>query len=298
MKSSNSSNSSNENWGEGNTSPPPPKQISPAKRWCFTYHFDEEDDISSIVPHNASSYDIIQTLDKTCDVCIVGKEFGEEGETPHLQGYCEFKKKLRPLSLELDRKIHWEKSKGNKAQNVGYCRKEELVVFEKGIPKPVKIISPDMFYIWEKEIIDEILNEPDDRTIFWYWGVGNLGKTTFCKYLTIKHGAIALGGKGADMRNGVIEYNKTNGYPPELVLINIPRSFDCDYVSYEGIENIKDMYFYSGKYEGGMICGNSPHVFVFANEPPKINKLSTDRWIIREIQSRELQEDLANIGVV
>ena len=125
--------------------------------------------------------------------------------------------------------------------------------------------------------------------------VGNLGKTSFCKYLTIKHGAIALGGKGADMRNGVVEYQKTNGHTPELVLINVPRSFDLEYISYEGIENVKDMYFYSGKYEGGMICGNNPHVFVFANEPPSIHKLSKDRWVIREIQSNELKADLAKI---
>ena len=125
--------------------------------------------------------------------------------------------------------------------------------------------------------------EPNDRTIYWYWGEGNLGKTSFCKYLTIHHEAIALGGKGADMRNGVVEYVKTNMITPELVLINIPRSFDTEYLSYEGIENIKDMYFYSGKYEGGMVCGNSPHLFVFANAPPDTRKLSNDRWEITHI---------------
>jgi len=168
-------------------------------------------------------------------------------------------------------------------QNIEYCKKEGKVCFSKGLPLPIKLISPD--YYWERKILTIIEQEPDDRTIYWYWGKGNMGKTSFCKYLTVKHGAIALGGKGADMRNGVVEYKKTNGTTPELVLINIPRSFNCEYISYEGIENIKDMYFYSGKYEGGMICGANPHVFIFANEPPDIAKLSSDRWIIHEIIS-------------
>ncbi len=294
--SSNSSNSSTKSCDLGNTKPSRPKQISPAKRWCFTFHFEEESEYSSILPTNCMNYDIIRILERECDALIVGKEFGEFKDTHHLQGYCEFKKKLRPLSLELDPTIHWEKSKGNKTQNGDYCRKEGLVIIEKGFPKPIKLIDPT--YEWEKEIICEIANEPNDRTIFWYWGVGNLGKTSFCKYLSVKHGAIALGGKGADMRNGVVEYKKTNGHTPELVLINIPRSFDVDYVSYEGIENIKDMYFYSGKYEGGMVCGNSPHLFIFANEPPNVNKLSNDRWVIREIQSQALLNDYAKIEKV
>ncbi|WP_445779375.1 hypothetical protein, partial [Shewanella sp.] len=112
---------------------------------------------------------------------------------------------------------------------------------------------------------------------------GNKGKTSFCKYLTVKHGAIALSGKAADMRNGVIDYQKTNGFLPELVLIPIPKSFNTDYLNYEGIENIKDMYFYSGKYEGGQVCGNPPHLFVFANEPPDTSKMSLDRWKVIEI---------------
>lgn len=281
MSSSNSSNSSNDFGGEGNTNPLPKKQISPAKRWCFTFHLDERNELSSIVPENAMSFDFIQTIDKNCKVAIIGKELGEMGETPHLQGYVEFHNKIRPVSLGLNKKIHWEKAKGNKVSNIDYCKKEGFVVFSKGVPLTIKLISPD--FDWEQEILTIIQQEPDDRTIHWYWGVGNLGKTSFCKYLTVKHDAIALGGKGADMRNGVVEYSKTNGSTPELVLINVPRSFDCDYISYEGIENIKDMYFYSGKYEGGMICGANPHVFVFANEPPNINKLSGDRWVIREI---------------
>lgn len=75
-------NSSNSSKGLGNTIPVPPKQISPAKRWCFVLnHWKEEEfnAISSIVP-------------EYCNFCIIGSEIGELG-TPHLQGYLEFKTK-------------------------------------------------------------------------------------------------------------------------------------------------------------------------------------------------------------
>ena len=269
--SSSSSNSSNSSGEEGNTKPPPKKQISPAKRWCFTLNNYTDEDVSSIVP----------ILEQRCDIVCIGKEIGEQG-TPHLQGYFELKTKNRPLSLGLSAKIHFEKCKGNRTANIEYCSKDSELICSKGCPKPVKVINPDRD--WEQEILNEIKNEPNDRTIFWYWGDGNIGKTSFCKYLTVKHSAIALGGKACDMRNGVIEYAKTNGRTPDLVLINIPRSFNSDYISYEGIENIKDMYFYSGKYEGGMVCGNPPHLFIFANEPPDRDRLSADRWVIRHIE--------------
>ena len=95
--------------------------------------------------------------------------------------------------------------------------------------------------------------------------------------------AIMLSGKSADMKNAIVEYNKTNLTTPELILINLPRSFNDEYLSYTGIEEIKDMCFYSGKYEGGMIVNNNPHLFIFSNKLPDITKLSADRWNIYDI---------------
>lgn len=115
-----------------------------------------------------------------------------------------------------------------------------------------------------------------------------MGKTQFCKYLSAKHGAACLHGKGSDVRNGIVEYMESNeGLLPELVVFPIVRSYNTDYLCYESLENIKDMYFYSGKYHGGMVNGNSPHLFIFSNEAPDESKLSSDRWNIIEIESNE-----------
>lgn len=271
-----SSNSSTKKGGEGNTETSPPRQISPAKRWLFVLNNYTQSDIDEIVP----------TLDMLCKVYGFSKEVGESG-TPHLQGYCEFINKVRPRSIGLSKRIHWgdkdgKPCKGSRQDNINYISKDAPIAHSKGIPKSVKLIKPD--YDWEQEVLELIKEEPHDRLIFWYWSKeGNKGKTSFCKYLSVKHGAIALSGKSSDMKNGVIQYKETNGLLPELILIPIPKSFNTDYLNYEGIEAIKDMYFYSGKYEGGMVCGNPPHLFVFANEPPDTSKMSGDRWVIRNI---------------
>lgn len=252
------------------TSPPKNKQCNPAKKWVFTYHKYKECDISSIKLR----------LDEECSFYIFSEELGACGVTPHLQGYIELKVKQRPKGL-FPLSTHLELAKGTRSQNIEYIKKEGNPFYSKGMPKIVPLIVPD--YEWEINIIKIIKTEPDDRKIYWFWGRGGIGKTAFCKYLTMKHEAICLGGKGADMRNGIVEYKKTNGDTPALVLINIPRSFNVDYISYEGMENVKDMYFYSGKYEGGMVCGCSPHLIIFANEKPDFSKLSSDRWEVHQI---------------
>ena len=89
-----------------------------------------------------------------------------------------------------------------------------------------------------------------------------------------------LSGKAGDMKNGIVQY----GNIPKVVLINMPRS-SGGFISYSGIEQIKDMFFFSGKYEGGMICGKCPHVVIFANEPPDEGMMSMDRWVITAISN-------------
>lgn len=111
--------SSNSSTGNGNTKHSPntkTKQISPAKRWCFTLNNYTDDEISSIVP----------VFNERCRLGLFSKEVGDSG-TPHLQGYLEFKTKLRPNSLGLTNKIHWEKAKGNKNKTSPILLKTKIV---------------------------------------------------------------------------------------------------------------------------------------------------------------------------
>lgn len=265
--------------GEGNTISSPSSsnggkvaRVAPSKRWCFTWNNYPNDWVAPLAP----------TLDGSEWIGV--PEVGESG-TPHIQGYVEFPVKVRPVGYKgCPREIHWEKCRGNRQQNIAYCTKDG-VEGKKGtlkVPRQIQLINPDLW--WEKKILETIEKDPDDRTIYWYWSEGGkVGKTSFCKYLTVKHGAIPVSGKGADVRNAVCTYLKDRGEVPEIVVFPIPRSFNLEYLSYEALENIKDMYFYSGKYEGGVVCGPSPHVFIFANEEPDIGRISHDRWKIIKI---------------
>lgn len=279
--------------GGGNTKPPLKKRICAAIKWCFTWNHYPVDWVALMAP------------------ALVGamwrgmKEIGDEKSTPHIQGYVLFPAKVRPAGFRgIPKVIHWEKMKGTIDENEEYCTKNlqkgktvhshlqnyqqvDLKLYGNIKPKR-KMKFPPMDLWWEKDILKTIEEEPDDRTIWWYWSEnGNLGKTTFCKYLTFHHDAIPLSGKGADVRNGVCTYLKDKGKVPELCVFPIPRSFDSSYLSYEAIENIKDMYFYSGKYEGGVVCGPCPHLFVFANFEPDQERMSSDRWKIINIDEQK-----------
>lgn len=268
--------------GSGNTSTEPrkKKQIAQSKRWCFTYNNYPVEILGQIVA----------TFEKMNVLYIIGKEVGEQG-TPHLQGYIESPKRCRPSAFSLPTKIHWEKCKGDRAENIKYCSKDGDYVHSTQFRprKALKLIDPT--YWWEQEILQIIRDEPDDRTIFWYWSEGGkVGKTQFCKYLTAKHGAVPIGGKGADVRNAVVEYLLAMGETPDFCVFPIPKSYNTEYLSYEGLENVKDMYFYSGKFHGAAICGPCPHLFVFSNEPPKLYKCSEDRWVVVQIDKAECEE--------
>ena len=243
-----SQNSSDCTFG-GNTITPKVKQVSPRIKWCFTLNNYKVLDIDRIV----------SVIESECRMAIFGKEISSTG-TPHLQGYIEFTKKSRPVNLFGIKQIHWEGAKGSRNANMLYCSKEDKnpYCWKCKIAKEVKTIAEDALYDWEKDIIQLLKKDPNERKIYWYWSSkGGMGKTQFCKYLTIKFEAICLHGKGSDCRNGIVQYVVQHGYTPEIVLFPIPRSHDSNYVSYEALENIKDMYFYSGKFEGGMVCGGN-----------------------------------------
>ena len=79
------------------------------------------------------------------------------------------------------------------------------------------------------------------------------------------------------MKYEVMEYLKKNKL--KIVMIDLTRCIE-NYVSYQGIEEIKNGIFYNTKYESGMVLFDSPHIIIFANFPPEEGKLNADRWNI------------------
>lgn len=270
--------------GEGNTKPPPKKQISPAKNWCFTLFNIEKSDLEIFCAD--------ARLENSSKILIGGLEVCPETGKPHRHGVLSLQVKKRPVGLFTDKTVHWEKQKGTTNEALRYCVKdgEPSYVCDFVLPrdpKPVKVLEDSQLNAWELKINEIIACEPDDREIFWFYSkLGDMGKTTFCKYLYKKHegNIVVIGGKSADSKNCVASFMAQNdNRAPSIVLLPIPKSLDSDFLSYEGMESIKDMFFYSGKYEGAMVCDNPPHLFVFSNKPPDRDKCSADRWEVYEI---------------
>lgn len=276
---------SSKNGLEGNTissSPQdvkPPK-ITPSKRWAFTLN-------NYTVPMLDC---LINVLDKNSTIGFFSLERGDEEDTPHVQGYFELKKKNRPLTVFKKTIVaglpHFEKAKGNLKSNWDYCSKENNFYWFKGVEqvRELKLITPDRYY--QEYILSILKEEPNDRNIYWFYETnGNVGKTCFTKYLCAEKNALCLSGKAADVKHGVVSWLDKKGTTPRIIIYDIPRSFDNEYLNYESLESIKSMMFYSGKFEGTMVNGPPCHLIIFSNELPNIKKLSVDRWRIFKIKS-------------
>jgi len=256
------------------------KRITAAKRWAGTWNNYPEEGPEQF-----------QTKARLHGIKWIF-EFEDEG-TPHMQIYAEKEDRFRPFAVwPKDWGIHWEAAKGDRKANVKYCSKDHgrdrtMCFWEPACMKPPRrmvVLADGDMYPWQQSLRGVLRGEPGPRTVYWVFGRdGGEGKTTWAKKMCVEEGAIMLGGKAADVKNGIVTYNKDMGDTPEAIIINVPRSQDMAYVSYQGIEDCKDMCFYSGKYEGGMVCGMPAHVIVLANEPPDESKMSKDRWSVWEI---------------
>ena len=266
-----SSNSSNSSKGGGNTKTPPlasAKQISPAKRWCFTLNNWTDAELSSI----SSKFRVL------CSICLIGDEVGEEG-TPHLQGYCEFLSKCRPKSHGLTERIHWEKCKGSRDDNVRYCSKESNIVFTMGLPPALKLISEESLYPYQREICDLLLAPVDDRKIFWFYGPKDIGKTALLKLLCNPEGVYKACILPPTRRHALSQVQKLP------LTFSFVFNLTADQSAYQTneffsiLESVKDGLFATGfgTDNNSMCVRNSSHIVVVANERPDFSKTEIDR---------------------
>lgn len=279
----NSSSSSGNLGGEGNTSLPPPKkkrQISPAKRWCFTFNNYTSTHISSIVP----------VFEHMCSLYGFSEEVGDSG-TKHLQGYCEFNKKCRPMSLELPKEIHWEKCKGSRDDNIRYITKQGMCLHSKCLPVITRTLFPEDLRPFQKEIVNIIHGPVNEGKILWiYDEIGQLGKTELVRFCHVRYGVpFSYGGKCADIINLVFNNKDDIMCKDKPVLFyNFGRDTDPNKISYKSMEQISDGCICNTKFEAGCFVCNKPHVVVFANCLPVITSLSKGRFIIKTIDPDEL----------
>jgi len=257
--------------GEGEVSN---TRISPSRHWLFTLNNPEELDIAlwrNMISDGSMKW-------------VVQHEIGEQG-TPHLQGYVDFGRKVRPLSVIKNHRYQWRKI-DNIQGTIDYCSKIRTRIAG---PWACGIVIPETFLLgvlrdWQKHIMELIAIEPDDRKVNWVVDTrGGKGKTALCKHIcgTYKDTSIYVSGKASDIKYAVHEFIKLKR-TLHVCLFDFTRSVE-NFVSYEAIESIKNGIFFNTKYESGMALFKSPHIVCFSNWLPDKSKLSEDRWNIIDI---------------
>ncbi len=244
-------------------------QNSSARAWCLTinnYSVEEEEEV------------------KKQEKYIYQIETGETG-TVHIQALVKYKnaRRFETMKKKFPRAniTTCISIKGSEQ----YCQKEDTRTrgpYSNYIDIVKRRFDKTKAKRWQSEILEMITEEADPRKIYWYWErKGNVGKTTLCKEICLRHKnkAIYVSGKGNDIKCAIASMEKK----PEIVLWDIPRSSE-DYVSYAAIEAVKNGIFFNGKYESGMCIFTEPHVVIFANFEPERHKLSIDRWVVKEIK--------------
>lgn len=271
-----SSDSSNSSTAGGNTKPPP-KQDSPKKRWCFTLNNYSEDEYNNLISFFSSD---------SSNKYIIGKENGElkyediilsPAGTPHLQCYCNFANKIRFTALKkINTRLHIAKCRGTELENIKYCSKEGDYISNMRVPKPLKLLTPDMMYPYQKSIIKMLELEPDDRSIIWCQGDKNIGKTQLLRYICAKMFACIL---PTSQKHAQSQIHKTHE-EVDIYVFNLTadESKFQKHELFSTIESIKDGLFSSafGTDTNGMCLFNPKHVLVMANEEPDLSKTNID----------------------
>jgi len=301
------------------------KRASAVCNYCFTLNNYSESDV-----------ECIQHFATECRGLIFGKEVAPTTGTKHLQGYFQLWRRERTTSLikRLPKGIHLEAAKGTWVQNEVYCSKGgdyqkfgefeiergscktirakvnacnsyseflDLVdeigshhlrfaqecYYNKPLPKMENVILRD----WQQYLFDKLQEVADDRTIYWvYDEKGNKGKTFFSKYMMCNHGAFYTSpAKGAD----ILHCYKNE----KIILYDIPRSCDEEYVNWGVIEKLKDGIVFSGKYNSCVkVRSENAHVCIFSNVLPEEGKFSEDR--IKLIDLSKINEVLEEHKIV
>lgn len=135
---------------------------------------------------------------------------------------------------------------------------------------------------WQQDLYAELALVPDSRTIiFMVDTLGNAGKSWFAHYYAFMHetAQVILPGKKADMAyilNPLVR----------VLFVDAPRSKQGEFIQYDFLEDVKNGYVFSPKYESRQKQLGAVHVVVLMNEEPDMSKLSLDRYKIKRINNR------------
>jgi len=132
---------------------------------------------------------------------------------------------------------------------------------------------------WQAALYARLQEDADDRSVeFFVDRDGGFGKSWFCGYLVGRLGGVQVLGPGKrDDLAHCVEVDT------RIFLFNVPRG-SMQFLNYGLLENLKDRMVLSPKYDSKMkILRSVPHVIVFSNEDPDMDKMSADRYIVNAL---------------
>lgn len=117
-----------------------------------------------------------------------------------------------------------------------------------------------------------------------YEDIGNVGKSFLCKWLALTMDVILADGKKNDVFFSIATFMETKKVMPKIILLDIPREYE-NQINYGAIEQIKNGFIFSGKYESRQLIFSIPHVIIFSNFSPAYHLLSMDRWNVIDLNT-------------
>lgn len=145
---------------------------------------------------------------------------------------------------------------------------------------PPPVLQEGQANAWQQALHDEMEAPPSPRSVIFYVDVeGGKGKTWFQQWYLTKYPRktqVLTIGKRDDIAY-MIDQTKS------VFFFNIPRG-GMEFLQYTILEQLKDRMVSSCKYVSRMkYLVEMPHVIVFSNEEPDMNKMSQDRYDIRYV---------------
>lgn len=144
---------------------------------------------------------------------------------------------------------------------------------------PKRLVHEYPLHEWQQDLVNILSEEPDERTINFVVDLtGNNGKTWFAHWYASKHDDVQVmtPGKKSDMayllRTDI-----------RVLILDAPRSKQGEFIQYDFLEDIKNGYIFSPKYESSIKNLKNVHLVVLMNEQPDLTKLSFDRFNVINI---------------
>ena len=158
-----------------------------------------------------------------------------------------------------------------------YCMKENTRIAGPWADHPI-YLGRDLIRVlrpWQKKIVDMLDEIPHDRRIWWYKDKkGGIGKSSLAKYLCYHHKIIPMKcARQADLINLVFKFPSQKMY-----IFDVQRTTRKDMFldMITTIEEVKTGLVINTKYETGVKMFDRPHIIVFSNYDPPVEKLSND----------------------